>query len=93
MLRTIENIQFYSTHQLYWADALEDRIEVSNFDGNNRKQIIEHAAHPFSVALYDKEIFWSNWYNKSVFKVPGNSQHKPIEVRNYLAGALGKLKK
>lgn len=33
-------------------------------------------------------MFWSNWYNKSIYKVPRRGQHKPIEVRAGLAGAL-----
>lgn len=78
-----------STRQLYWADALEDRIERSDFDGHERKQIVEHTAHPFSIALYETSLFWSNWYNKSVSKVPKRGQHnKPIEVRSGLGGAL-----
>ncbi|XP_031629327.1 low-density lipoprotein receptor-related protein 4 isoform X2 [Contarinia nasturtii] len=78
----------FNFHQLYWADALEDRIEVSNFEGHNRKYIVEHTQHPFSIALYEKNVFWSNWYNKSVSKVPKRGQHKPIEIRGLLAGAL-----
>lgn len=87
----ILNISRYinSTRQLYWADALEDRIERSDFDGHDRKQIVEHTAHPFSIALYETSLFWSNWYNKSVSKVPKRGQHnKPIEVRSGLGGAL-----
>lgn len=79
---------FSSTRQLYWADALEDRIEVSDFEGRDRKQIFEHTAHPFSVALFESNVYWSNWYNKSIWKIPKRGHHKPEEVRGGLGGAL-----
>lgn len=81
-------IFFRSTRQLYWADALEDRIEVSDFDGRDRRQIVEHTAHPFSIGLFETNLYWSNWYNKSVWRIPKRGQHKQQEVRSGLSGAL-----
>lgn len=79
----------YSKRQLYWADALEDRIEVSDFDGRERRPIVEHTAHPFSIALFESDLYWSNWYNKSIWKVPRRkSPEKPREIRSGLGGAL-----
>lgn len=79
-----------SKRELYWADALEDRIEVSDFDGNERKQIVEHTAHPFSIALYESNLYWSNWYNKSIWRVSKlrKKKNKPQEIRSGLGGAL-----
>lgn len=74
--------------QLYWADALEDRIEVSGLDGRDRKQIVEHTTHPFGVAVFESNIYWTNWYNKSIWKSDKRGRHKAQEVRSGLNGAL-----
>lgn len=86
----IEYFLFCSKRQLFWADALEDRIEVSDFDGRERKAVVEHTAHPFSIALFESDLYWSNWYNKSIWKVQKyrQIQEKPREIRSGLAGAL-----
>lgn len=73
---------------MYWADALEDRIEVSDLDGRDRKQIVEHTTHPFGVAIFESSIYWTNWYNKSIWKSDKRGRHKAQEVRTGLSGAL-----
>lgn len=87
---TLALLNICSKRELYWADALEDRIEVSNFDGGDRKQIVEHTAHPFSIALYESNLYWSNWYNKSIWRVSKlrKKKNKPQEIRSGLGGAL-----
>lgn len=62
---------------------------MSDFEGRDRRPIVEHTAHPFSIALYESDLYWSNWYNKSVWKVPRRkSLEKPREIRSGLGGAL-----
>lgn len=39
----------YNAHQLYWADALRDRIETSDLHGRNRVQLVPEATHPFGL--------------------------------------------
>lgn len=73
---------------MYWADALEDRIELCDFDGRDRKQIVEHTAHPFGVAILDSNLYWSNWFNKTILKVHKRGRHQAQEFRTSLGGAL-----
>lgn len=77
-----------STRKLYWTDALEDRIEASDMDGRNRTVIIQHAAHPFGVTIFESSIFWTDWYNKSILKGGKTSNNKIEEIRHGLSGAL-----
>lgn len=77
-----------SSRKLYWADALEDRIEVSDLDGRDRSLVVEHTAHPFAVAIFETNLFWTNWYNKSVYRTSKRGNHKAHEVRSGLSGAL-----
>lgn len=37
----------FMAKKLFWADALHDRVEMSDFDGKKRTKIIMHAEHPF----------------------------------------------
>lgn len=39
----------YTRRKLYWADALKDRIEVSNLNGHFRVALIPDAANPFGL--------------------------------------------
>lgn len=74
--------------QLYWTDALEDRIGVSKLDGRHRSTIVAHASHPFGVTVFESNIFWTDWYNKSVYRAEKAGNHKSEEVRHGLSGAL-----
>lgn len=82
------SIQSHRTRKLYWTDALEDRIEVSDFDGKKRKQIVQHATHPFGVALSGPYIYWTDWFNKSVFRAPKTGSSIGVEIRHGLRAAL-----
>lgn len=41
----------YQTNRLYWADALKDRLEMSDLNGKRRSVVIKLATHPFGVTL------------------------------------------
>lgn len=57
-------------------------------DGRNRTVIIQHAAHPFGVTVFESNIFWTDWYNKSILRGGKTSNNKIEEIRHGLSGAL-----
>lgn len=61
---------------------------MSDFDGKKRKQIVQHATHPFGVALAGSYIYWTDWFNKSVFRAPKSGGAIGIEIRHGLRAAL-----
>lgn len=79
----------YRSRRLYWADALEDRVESSGLDGSNRVTVVPHATHPFGATIYKEHIYWTDWYNKSIYRANKNSP-KPnaTEICSGLVGAL-----
>lgn len=77
----------FQTKKLFWADALQDKIETSDLDGKNRKVVIPHAEHPFGFTLTSGYYYFTDWYNKSVIRSP-KSGGQPEEVRHGLRGAL-----
>ena len=52
----------YDTHTLFWCDAVQDRIESSNFDGSHRAILLEGRIiyDPFSLAFFNGSLFWSD---------------------------------
>eukprot|EP00111_Clytia_hemisphaerica_P010998 TCONS_00032248-protein len=58
-------------NQLFWADALFDRIESSDLDGNNRKIILQtgNFNHIFAISLYNNYIYWTDWQTQSLMRV------------------------
>lgn len=39
----------YKERRLYWTDALKDRIDTSDLNGNHRVQLIPEAKNPFGM--------------------------------------------
>lgn len=80
----------FDAKKLYWADALQDRIEMADFDGKKRQQVVPHATHPFGFTIHQTNIFWTDWYNKSVLRALKKSGPNSMvdEVRHGLRGAL-----
>lgn len=52
----------YTAKQIYWADALKDRIETSDLHGRNRIQLVPDATHPFGLTQVCMQ-----WDNKNVY--------------------------
>lgn len=72
-------------------DALEDRLESSDFDGKNRLKVLGHAPHPFGLTVFQSYVYWSDWYNKTIYRAPISKDPNNVavqEIRRGLRGAL-----
>ncbi|KPU81708.1 uncharacterized protein Dana_GF20504, isoform G [Drosophila ananassae] len=81
----------FENRRLLWADALEDNIGQVDFNGRRRMTIVSYAPHPFGLTLFENSLYWTDWYNKSVYRSqrsPRNGYGNPLEVRDALNGAL-----
>lgn len=79
----------FESKQLYWADALNDRIERCDFDGKHRTKVISPAYHPFGFTVHGSNIYWTDWYNKSVLRAPKSAGSVQVEqIRHGLRGAM-----
>lgn len=61
---------------------------MCDFDGKKRAQVIVHAIHPFGLALSGGFIYWTDWFNKSVYRAPMKGAKLGVEIRHGLRGAL-----
>ncbi|XP_055528067.1 prolow-density lipoprotein receptor-related protein 1 [Wyeomyia smithii] len=63
----------FETNELFWGDAREDFIAVSDLEGQNRKVILYRDTHPamnlhhiFAIAVWEDRIYWTDWETKSI---------------------------
>ncbi|XP_072027809.1 uncharacterized protein [Amphiura filiformis] len=53
----------FSVNQLFFGDALVNKIETCDLDGRNRRVLIQLRqtdSHPFDIGLYQDIIYWSD---------------------------------
>ena len=61
----------YQAVRLYWTDARSDSIHSTKYDGTDHHEIIRgnaHLSHPFSVAVFESHIYWTDWRSSSVLR-------------------------
>lgn len=57
----------YNESKLYWTDAKLSYIHSCNFDGRNRRTVIDgNLPHPFALTLFGEKLYWTDWNTKSI---------------------------
>lgn len=57
----------YPNNKLFFLDSKNHRIESSDLDGKNRRSIdVYDLAHPFDIAVFGDNIYWSDPIRKTV---------------------------
>ncbi|XP_025087886.1 low-density lipoprotein receptor-related protein 4-like isoform X3 [Pomacea canaliculata] len=70
----------YASERLYWADAKHHVIESAALDGSNRRIVINQGLpHPFALTLFEDELYWTDWYTKSINKA-NKFSGQPLET-------------
>ena len=53
--------------RVYWSDAHHSILESADLDGGNRRTVLQGTVeHPFSVAIFEDKLYWSEWQLKEV---------------------------
>ncbi|XP_078621857.1 low-density lipoprotein receptor-related protein 2-like isoform X1 [Branchiostoma floridae x Branchiostoma japonicum] len=60
----------YPQLKLYWCDAFFDKIEFSNFGGQNRGRLnVRYINHPFGVVVHEDYVYFTDWNTRSINRV------------------------
>ncbi|XP_072942146.1 low-density lipoprotein receptor-related protein 4 [Epargyreus clarus] len=78
----------YKDRRLYWTDALKDRIDTSDLNGQHRVQLIPDAKNPFGMTQFKEYIYWTDWYKKSVMRADKRTGQNVTAVTSDLEMAM-----
>ncbi|XP_030630936.1 low-density lipoprotein receptor-related protein 2 [Chanos chanos] len=80
----------YMMDRLYWVDALLDRIEHVNFDGNDRQAFSStgQITHPFSLTIHADNLFVSDWRTNAVYRMRKRDGGDNLVLRGGISGIL-----
>ena len=56
----------YPNNKLFWLDSKMHHIESSDLDGKNRRHVVCNLHHPFDVAVFGDNVYWSDSILKTV---------------------------
>ncbi|XP_006902182.1 PREDICTED: low-density lipoprotein receptor-related protein 2 [Elephantulus edwardii] len=54
------SIDYVNNDRIYWSDLKENIIESIKYDGTDRKVISNEARSPFSLDVFEGQIYWSS---------------------------------
>lgn len=57
--------------RVYWLDARLHTISSCNFDGTNKRVVLnsdEYLLHPFSITTFEDFLYWTDWEKHAVFR-------------------------
>ena len=57
----------YEKKLLYWIEAKLQYIGVVDWDGNQRKTLLQNPRFlqiPFAISVYKSELYWTDWKTK-----------------------------
>ncbi|XP_005110515.1 low-density lipoprotein receptor-related protein 6 isoform X2 [Aplysia californica] len=57
----------YAESKIYWADAKLSLIHSCDFDGGNRRPVVEGSLpHPFALTVSGDSLYWTDWHTHSI---------------------------
>ncbi|XP_028028555.1 low-density lipoprotein receptor-related protein 4-like [Bombyx mandarina] len=78
----------YKERRLYWTDALKDRIDTSDLNGQHRVQLVPDAKNPFGMTQFKDYIYWTDWYKKSIIRADKRTGKNITLIRTNLEMAM-----
>ncbi|XP_028413507.1 very low-density lipoprotein receptor-like isoform X2 [Dendronephthya gigantea] len=80
----------YTIDSIWWVDAKLDLIEHCDLNGSNRRVILaERIFHPFSISVFEDNVYWSDWYKTAIYKANKFTGKNVTVLREGLVHTMG----
>jgi hypothetical protein len=78
----------YVSRRIYWIDSKLHRIGTANLDGSDISHVLVDSTEikqPFSIAVFEDSLYWTDWHSNSIKSVNKLTGHKPktISIGSY----------
>lgn len=70
----------YDDQMLYWTDAVREKIERSDLNGQNRQVLISATIYPFSITVFGNYIYWTDLQLRGVYRAEKHTGANMIEM-------------
>ncbi|XP_066250185.1 low-density lipoprotein receptor-related protein 2 [Euwallacea similis] len=70
----------YDERMLYWTDAVREKIERSDLEGNNREILVAATIYPFSITVFGEYIYWTDLQLRGVYRAEKHTGANMIEM-------------
>lgn len=70
----------YDDQMLYWTDAVREKIERSDLNGQNREVLVSATIYPFSITVYGNYIYWTDLQLRGVYRAEKHTGANMIEM-------------
>lgn len=69
---------------VYWVDGQLLFVEMMDFDGNNRRRLVNYLKYPFSVAVFHNNVYWTDWNTGTIqsYNVQTNELRNVFDVED-----------
>uniref|UniRef100_A0A7E4VR66 Very low-density lipoprotein receptor n=1 Tax=Panagrellus redivivus TaxID=6233 RepID=A0A7E4VR66_PANRE len=77
--------------RVYWADAKIKAISSCDYWGKNVRTVLhshKHLRHPFSVAVFEERIYWTDWDHEGVLTA---NKFTGEDVKTVMSGVTGPM--
>lgn len=70
----------YEDQMLYWTDAVREKIERSDLNGQNREVLVSATIYPFSITVFGRYIYWTDLQLRGVYRAEKHTGANMVEM-------------
>ncbi|XP_068628058.1 low-density lipoprotein receptor-related protein 4 [Battus philenor] len=74
--------------RLYWNDAKVHTIESSDFNGGDRRTLMNDVPYPYSIVIVGQHIYWTDWKSKALHRADKTNGENHLIIRENLEGLM-----